>query len=265
MKKTVIMAAVLVAMVGCNKSIIESPVADSDYGYINLGVTAETEMVLTKGIITEADLTGYKINLTKDEVQVAGWPKEYSASIDWKVPAGNYTVMVYDKARVGNASDLSAVYALNDNKGDKYIYGSAGVTVVAGETAECEVNCTVQNSKISFAYDDKFNAIFTKGDFKVVDNNNGREALPVIESAHQEANAVYFEPVTLTWTLKATPKLGGVEKTYTGEVVLEKAKWSQVTFSSGNTDGQIDVEITVDGSMTVVTVSPIELDPTQEN
>ena len=265
MKKTIIMAAVLVAMVGCNKSIIESPVADSDYGYINLGVTAETEMVLTKGITTEADLTGYKINLTKDEVQVAGWPKDYSNSIDWKVPAGNYTVMVYDKARVGNDSELSDVYTSNDDKGDKYIYGSADVTVVAGETAECEVNCTVQNSKISFAYDSKFDAIFTKGDFEVVDEINEREASPVIESAHQEANAVYFEPVTLTWTLRATPKLGGVEKTYTGEVVLEKAKWSQVTFSSGNTDGQIDVEITVDGSMTVVTVSPIELDPTQEN
>jgi len=267
MKKTIIMAAVLVAMVGCNKSIIESPVADSDYGYINLGVTAETEMVLTKGITTEANLTGYKINLLKDGNQVAGWPKAYSSITDdnWKVPAGSYTVMVYDKARVGNASELSAVYALNDNKGDKYIYGSAGVTVVAGETEECTVNCTVQNSKISFAYDSKFDAIFTKGDFKVVDNNNGREASPVIGSAPLEANAVYFEPVTLTWTLKATPKLGGVEKTYTGEVVLEKAKWSQVTFSSGNTDGQIDVHITVDGNMTVVPVDPIELDPTQGN
>ena len=263
MKKTIIMAAVLVAMVGCNKTLIESPVADSDYGYINLGVTAETEMVLTKGITTEAELTGYKINLTKDGDPVAGWPKDYSNSIDWKVPAGSYTVMVYDKARVGNASELSDVYASNDNKGDKYIYGSADVTVVAGETEECTVNCTVQNSKISFAYDSKFDAIFTKGDFKVVDNNNGREASPVIGSAHQEANAVYFEPVTLTWTLKATPKLGGVEKTYTGEVVLEKAKWSQVTFSSGNTDGQINVTITVNDGMTTVAVPEIDIDPSK--
>ena len=91
MKKTIIMAAVLVAMVGCNKSIIESPVADSDYGYINLGVTAETEMVLTKGIITEADLAGYKVNLLKDGMQLDGWPKAYSSITDanWKVPAGS--------------------------------------------------------------------------------------------------------------------------------------------------------------------------------
>ena len=54
MKKAFFLAAALVAMVGCNKTIIESPV--SDYRYISLGVSADTEMVATKAIETEDDL-----------------------------------------------------------------------------------------------------------------------------------------------------------------------------------------------------------------
>ena len=47
MKKAFFLAAALVAMVGCNKTIIESPVAnEADYGYINFDVTADTEMVM---------------------------------------------------------------------------------------------------------------------------------------------------------------------------------------------------------------------------
>ena len=47
MKKIMIAAAVLAALTACNKTLIEGPMADSEYGYINLGVTADTEMEVT--------------------------------------------------------------------------------------------------------------------------------------------------------------------------------------------------------------------------
>ena len=65
MKKTIIAAAALVAMVGCNKGIIETPTAEAELGYINLGVNTDTEMVVNKGITTEAYLSGYNITLKK--------------------------------------------------------------------------------------------------------------------------------------------------------------------------------------------------------
>lgn len=271
MKKTIIMAAVLIAMVGCNKTLIESPVADSDYGYINLGVTAETEMVVTKGVNTTADLTGYKVNLLKDGVQVDGWPKAYNelTDKDWKVPAGAYTVMVYDKARVGNTEEINAVYNTSDPtpapiRGSKYIYGSGEVTVLAGEqSAMCNVNCTVQNSAVSFVTTEAFKDVFSSAAVTVKEKNGSRQFTPEIESTHDEANAVYFEPGTLTWTLTATPKLGGVAKTYSDDIVLPIKQWSQVTFSSGNTDGQINVTITVNAGMTTVAVPEIDIDPSK--
>lgn len=272
MKKTIIMAAVLIAMVGCNKTLIESPVADSDYGYINLGVTAETEMVVTKGVTTTADLTGYKVNLLKDGVQLDGWPKAYSSITDdnWKVPAGTYTVMVYDKARVGNATEINAVYNNSDPtpapiRGSKYIYGEcSNVTVSAGQPSTCTVNCTVQNSAVSFVTTEAFKEVFESASVSVKEKKNDpRQFTPAIGNEHLETNAVYFEPGTLTWTLTATPKLGGGAKTYSDDIVLPIKQWSQVTFSSGNTDGQINVTITVNDGMTTVTVPVIDIDPSK--
>lgn len=47
MKKTIIIAAALVAMTACNKNLIEVSSVDG-FGYINLGVSADTELVVTK-------------------------------------------------------------------------------------------------------------------------------------------------------------------------------------------------------------------------
>ena len=76
-----------------------------------------------------------------------------------------------------------------------------------------------------------------------------------------EGDAVYFEPVALTWTLDATTALDGQTRRYTGEFTAQKGKYTQVTFSTGNTDGQISVTITVDSEMETVTLEPVRVDP----
>lgn len=262
MKKTIIIAAALVAMTACNKSLIEVTPSEG-YGYINLGVTTDTEMVVTKGVTTTDNLSGYTINLQKDGVDVTGWPKAYTSIVDtdWKVPAGNYTIMVYDKARLDDEAAIAAVYASNDKKGGMYIYGETDVTVRAGEPSGCTVDCTVQNSKVSFASDSQFRDVFASADVEVAEKEGNRSLSAVVGESHLDANTVYFEPETLTWTLYATTELDGQERKYVGEVSMVKAKWSQVTFSTGNTDGQINVTINVDGEMQIIQLEPVTVDP----
>lgn len=242
MKKTIIIAAALVAMAGCNKTIIETPMAD--YGYISLGVSADTEMVATKAISTEANLDGYTVTLINTDKTQTIWSKVYGtdefADTDWKVPAGNY------KVTVTNYTD--GLYSQNDGKGAVRVNGEGTVAVTAGETNTCTVNCTPVNSKVSFIADKSFNDVFTSVSLSVVDPQTRTLAMTV-GAEHTDAGAAYFEPGTLTWKLTATPKLG-TESTYTRTFATTAGKWTQVTFSSNNADGQISVvTITVDDTI----------------
>ena len=265
MKKTIIIAAALVAMTACNKSIIETSVAETGYGYISLGVTADTEMVVTKGITTTADLEGYTITLENTDTQETVWSVVYDgtniAADAWKQPAGNYKVTVFDLAHKDEADAVAEVYELNEGKGDKYIYGEGTVTVVAGDTKPCTVDCTVQNSKVTFASDALFRDVFTAASVTVAEKEGSRSKKLTVGDDHVEGDAVYFEPVALTWTLDATTALDGQTRRYTGEFTAQKGKYTQVTFSTGNTDGQISVTITVDSEMETVTLEPVQVDP----
>lgn len=250
MKKTIIAAAALVAMVGCNKGIIENPTTEADFGYINLGVNTETEMVVTKGISTEADLTGYNITLKKDgEVQ---WTKEYAEAVVedlWKVPAGNYSIYVENL-------DMEETY--ETGKGVVRVSGETAVTVTAGIATPCTVNCTPQNSMVSFITTPDFDTVFDNPSVSVKESETRTVAM-TIGATHDKSNAAYFEPGTLVWTL--TAELAGETKTYYKEISAVKAKWAQVTFTTGSTDGQINVTITVDGEITETETITAVIDP----
>lgn len=237
MKKAFFLAAALVAMVGCNKTIIESPVAD--YGYISLGVSADTEMVATKGIETEAVLDGYTITLINTDKNSPVWSKvvgtDEFVDTDWKVPAGNYKVTV-----------TNFTEDFYSGKGAVRVYGEGTVGVIAGETKTCTVDCVPVNSMVSFSAEKSFNDVFTSASVTVVE---GDRQVPMNVATHTAAEAAYFEPGTLTWVLTATPKLGS-ESTYRKTFTTTKGKWTQITFSSNNDDGQIGVvTITVDDTI----------------
>ncbi len=257
MKKTIIAAAALVAMVSCNKSIIDSSNANSKFGYINLGVSAETEMVTTKG--ETPVYNDYTVTLKKDGVVEEGWPKVYSAitESDWKVPSGNYTV------EVENIS-ADAVYTKIE-KGEALINGKKDVVVYPGIASPCHVECKVQNSKISFLYTEEFETVFqvetaattvTDGDksFSMDLTKAGADVTP--------SDAAFYNPGELTWTLVIKNRNGadGEEKTYTSKVTTKAAYWTHVTFSTGSTDGSINVTINVDGTITTETINAV-LDP----
>lgn len=250
MKKIFFISSAIVLAASCNKNIIGmSPVEEC--GYIDLGVTAETEMVITRGLVTEADLSGYNITLVKDNEVVEGWPKEFESinDADWKVPAGTYTIKV---------ENLTVEETYKTDKGVVRVSGETSVTVTAGVSTSCTVACTPQNSKVSFMYSPEFDVVFDEPAVTVKESDTRSVAMTVGDS-HLEENAAYFEVGSLTWTL--TAELNGQTKTYSKDFSTVKAKWSQITFTTGSTDGQINVTITVDGEITETETITAVVDP----
>lgn len=275
MKKAFFLAAALVAMVGCNKTIIESPVAnEADYGYINFDVTADTEMVVTKGMTADDDLNAYRICLYKVEVleettnEIPYWagnkigenttvPETGFITIAqarnnaelWKVPAGSYKIFVE------NAIENN----LYSSKGSVYLSDEKPVTVYAGLPATVELTCTPKNSKVSFIYTDEFDTVFKTDDLSVSvkEDNRTVNLTPThvsedVSSIKNDLDAAYFHAgKTLTWTMSVSTTADNAESVeYTSDFTTVEGKWTIVTFSTGTTDGTINVTVTVNGEIT---------------
>ena len=265
MKKIIIFAAALAAMTACNKSVLETATPAEGFGYINLGISADAEMVVTKAerTPTEDELASYTVTLKQGELR--RWTKKYSAitSDDWTVPAGTYTVEVENLT-------VTEAYANTDSSnpnGKLRLAGSSPVTVVASKTATCTVPCTVANAKVTFITDDSFNIAFTSPSVSVsqkIGETRRTVEMGTPGSAHDAENitAAYFEAGqnAATWTLTATLKGETEPKTYSKAITLTAGKWSQVTFSTTKTNGTISLTVTVDETMTDVPVSE-SIDP----
>ncbi len=260
MKKTLIAAAALVAMVGCNKTLIESPVAaDSEFGYINVGVSTDTEMITTKAVTTPSEEEQKAFTYTLGGEKKSWGPTKGSAlpADAWKVPAGSYTVTVVN---------LTEDEAYTDNLGKMRVQGSSTITVNAGLPTDCPIVCKPVNSKISFLYTADFDVVFDE--FTVDLTNGTRTAANVGISAVENsasATAAFFEPTEqpdkLTWTLKAK-NAAGIVKTYTGDIDAKAGTWTYVTFNAAKTDGSINVSIQVnDEYVTDMTITE-SIDPT---
>ena len=265
MKKIMIIAAALAAMTACNKSVLETATPSEGFGYINLGISADAEMVVTKTAttLTPEQLTNYTVTLKQGETKK--WTKKYSAitSGDWTVPAGTYTV------EVENLTVTEAYANTNSNsKGQLRLAGSSPVTtVVAGKTATCTVPCTVANAKVTFITDDSFNIAFESPSVSVsqtIGETTRTVDMGTPGSDHnaKDITAAFFEAGknAATWTLTATLKGETKSKVYSKAITLTAGKWSQVTFSTTNTNGTISLNVTVDETMTDVPVSE-SIDP----
>ena len=265
MKKIIVFAAALAAMTACNKSVLETATPSEGFGYINLGISADAEMVVTKAAtpLTSQQLTNYTVTLKQGGT--TEWTNKYSAitSDDWTVPAGTYTVEVENLT-------VAEAYENKDNNnpyGQLRLAGSSPVTVVAGKTATCTVPCTVANAKVTFITNADFNIAFENPTVSVsqtIGETTRTVDMGTPASAHNAENitAAYFEAGTnaATWTLTATLKGETKSKVYSKAITLTAGKWSQVTFSTTNTNGTISLNVTVDETMTDVPVSE-SIDP----
>lgn len=260
MKKIMIIAAALAAMTACNKSVLETATPSEGFGYINLGISTDTEMVVTKAESTPStdQLANYTVTLMQGETQK--WSKKYNTiqTDDWKVPAGTYNVVV-ENLTTTEAYDNSK----NDNANGKLrLAGSSSVPVVAGQEAPCRVKCTAANSKVTFTTDANFTNVFNTTSLTVTmgERNVNYASLG---TDHTSAIPAFFEAGTVTWTLST--KVGNTNKTYSKSLTLTAGQWSKVTFSSSTTDGKITLNITVDDSMTEFpvpeSINPLETTP----
>lgn len=268
MKKIMIAAAVLAALTACNKTLIEGPMADSEYGYINLGVTADTEMeVTTKAGEVYAD---YLVGLFENDVAV--WTSDkgadngyinYTTAVSaenaslWKVAEGKYEVRV---------QNMKATAANPDNaKGSMYIYGTdSDVNVRPGETEVATVSCTPHCTAVTIEYAEDFKNTFKEG-YSVSVVKDGRSV--TMSEGSAESDRAYFniisgDAVELTWNLSATLKTASTPKYYSANFVSSKAKCTHLKFTTnGNTNGKITVEITVNGEISTVIDVNAEIDP----
>lgn len=263
MKKTIIAVAALVAMTACNKTLIETPMTDSNYGYINLGVTADTDMVVTRGVTSNPSFNEYNVTLKKSGNAEPEWTKEYKdiEADDLKVEAGNYSIYV---------ENLTDEETYSTSNGVVKVSGEASVTVTAGVPSSCTVACTPKNSKVTFAYNTDFETVFGSTNSIVVKESDTRSVnMTAVKDSHDQATPAYFKADTkLTWTLTVYLKDANnttITKTYTADFTTVEAKWTQVTFSTGSTDGEINVTITVNNEITETQTITAVVDPFSTN
>ncbi len=264
MKKTLIAAAALVAMAGCNKSLIESsPAVDSNYGYINLGVSADTEMVVTKAAtaVEGTDLNPYTVTVTKENVADPVINDKFENVTSWKVAAGKYTVAV---------QNLTVAEAYTSDNGALRVAGSSEVDVESGLEASCTVACTPVNSKVSFDYTDAFAKIFDVTNAALKVTNQKSEDYPArtidmtMATSAEAAEVAFVEPLEHNWALTVSSALNG-SKNYTKPFTPTEGAWTQITFDVSETDGSIKVSVTVDDEIKDVYTITATVDPTEDN
>lgn len=257
MKKTIILAAALVAMTACNKSIIETSNPADGYGYINLGVTTDTEMVVTKAgtVMTADQLASYNVTLKQGET--VKWSKEYSAidSDDLKQPAGSYTLYVE------NLTEAEAAPA--ESKGAVRVAGTKNFNVVAGAENTARVECEAINSRVTVA-NTFTDGVFSAAEITITDDTR---ALPMAWGHTEENGAYYSAGTDIKWTLTVTLS-NGTKKTYSDPEATKTVakKWTQINFSNSSTNGNIVVQIVVDGTISETvevseTIDPLEGTP----
>lgn len=266
MKKTLFAAAALVAMVSCNKTLIETP--DSEFGYLNFGISADTEMsVLTKG---NEDYSSYLVTITNSSnAVVTGYDKVAYSSISGKaikLPAGTYTIFVQN-------FEENNLYSDNRTNGAVRVEGSNSVELVAGGNQTVNVACSPVNTMVTVNYEDTFSAVFAEPSIVIT---NGTKPF-TMTMGHDKTNAVYYnttndnvdvqigkESMTLsvaqlTWELTAT--VGNKRQKYTGNFNAPAAYWTMMDFAAGDS-GLITITITANDSITTSYTVSAEVDPT---
>lgn len=252
MKKTII-AAALIAMTACNKSLIEVP--QVHYGFIDFGIAADTEMAVTKAFNTMASeqLAGYNVTLKQGES--VKWSKEYSEidpTTDLKQPAGTYTLYVE------NLTDAEATP--ESAKGQVRVAGTKDFTLRAGITESVVVECSAVNSMVTV---DKN---FTDGVFtSAIATIKGANREFQMGWGHNTDNAVYYPAMTsISWELAVT-LADNSTKTYVmpsdRTITTSPKSWTQINFTNSNTDGTIEVTIMVDNEIKDKIEITEEIDP----
>ncbi len=250
MKKTIILAASILALLSCSEKNIDVP-----YGRISLGVSSDMEIVVTKGITGEVDLRGYNISLIKEGV--CQWTKEYEGIVesDLIVPAGSYSIYV---------ENLTDAEAHASGMGLVRVAGSESFEVIGDAITDCAVHCKPVNSKVSCIYTENFKVVY--GNTAVVtldkaDRDLEMQMTPFVgeEGVQIYGSEAYFAAEQeITWDVNAA--VLGVAKHYTGKFTTIENKHTVIKFDAANS-GMISIKVTVNDEISDVEELDVPIDP----
>ena len=257
MKKTFFAAAALVAMVSCNKTLIETP--ESEFGYIDLGISADTEMITTKAEQTvNQSGSKYLLTLIRTDVPETKFEnKEYgllNPSVDLKVAAGTYTF---------SAQNITATDAEKDY-GALRLYGEhADLNVIAGGNTPASIQCTPANAMVTVDVAANFGSTFKEYSISLIDGNRDLAitTLGHVDSDGKTVTKSFFniENGTLYWQVAAKVNNEAQFKYFKSTFTVEKGKHHKITLAPG-TNGTISVTITANDELTSIDV-PATVDP----
>lgn len=264
MKKTFFAAAALVAMVSCNKTLIETP--ESEFGYIDLGISADTEMITTKAEQTVSQSgSKYLLTLIRTDVSETKFQnKEYGQldpSVDLKVAAGTYTF---------SAQNIKETDAEN-SYGALRLYGEhANLNVIAGGNTPASIKCTPANAMVTVDVAENFGNTFKEYSISLIDGNRN---LSITNLGHEDTNdktvtKSFFniDDEALYWQVCAKVNDETQSKYFKSSFTVETGKHHKITLAPG-TNGTISVTITADDELTSIDVSATvdPLTPVQSN
>lgn len=262
MKKTIIFAASLLALVACNKEVLTTG-NGSEVGYLSFDLSAEDGVkVETKGDVS--DFSSYSIFIGGSEYtydQINGKTLSFAPG-SYQVYAENYTLV---EAETG--------------KGQKRIASPAyTVNVQAGEVATQAVSCSPQSAEVKVIYDPSFESVFTDQTFTLKKTENtaredGTQILPLTENDPVYWNVSSDEGLSLTYSITGTHSTQGA-KTYGGTITVKKACSYTITVTQTSSKGDVQLTITAVDTMKdmeqTITVDPYSnqssaSDPVEKN
>lgn len=128
----------------------------------------------------------------------------------------------------------------------RYAGSSDQLGIFSYEPVAAEINCTMQNAKVSFTFDGSFLEDFT--DESVLLICGGREF--EFDSVEAASSVIYCNVpaggASLTYTVSGY--IGGNKLNYTHTAAMAPAKWTKIVVKS-NHNGLVGPDISVDGSL----------------
>lgn len=247
MKKVFLAPSLLALMVSaltftsCSKRIIPQT-----EGYVQLTVNNPEVEIVTKAVETVDD--SYKVEVKQGETVVKDGTYAFLKNQFSLVP-GDYSISAYN---------MTAAECLTQRKGRgvQHFYGSTTFTIQAGIVTPVSFTCEMQNCRVSLTLDDTFKSVFKEEEsiIKVYEDSDPTRVMtfPHTATLDDEDLWAYFN-------IDDTPKLmvvievtrnDGAKGNYTMEVIPEAKTWHKLSIKSNSTNGQADVEVLVDDSLT---------------
>lgn len=257
MKKTILFVVSLAAMCSCNKSVIETPVPESDYGYIEFGISADAEMVETKtATAVSKENSTYLLSLVGTGNNVRFTDKKFKdlTDNDLKVQADTYVFSAQNITETDAESGYGALRLYGEHR---------NLVVTAGGTSTATIACTPANALVTVALDPTFGNTFKETEVYLVD---GSRELKIDTFGHADAEGTivtksYFniDDGTLYWKVKAKINNETEFKYFRNNFTVTKATHHKITLAPG-TNGTISVSITADDTIISVEES-VTVDP----